>query len=224
MDDTMFMKTVQKVLLSYRSPGPCPDQFVGEIMVDRNRVSNPAGNARGSDFARRENVPPWERQDGPVVILIIESPHTAEFEGDIGPAKGKTGETIRALFGQACDLRQCLENGSYPLVLVNAIQYQCSLACPTRCYRDKVFHEVWNHGGKSDFMSRIKALYVEGDVIINACTAGSMKPRNWELVRDTLKEMNLVAARVEHPANWARRQNTAKKQGQCPKYGWRTSC
>lgn len=221
MNDNSFTAIVQTLLQAFRSPGRCPDQFVGEVFVAADAVLNP--RSLNSDFAKREDVLSWGRPDAPIVILVLESPHTDEFVGTTGPAKGDTGKNIRTLFGEVCNLRQCLGEGIYPLVLINAIQYQCSLGYATECFRDKVFAEVWNQGGKCDFQSRIKAIFREGDVIINACTAGKKTPQNRVLVENALTELDLVQlimAKVEHPANWARRRNIALKQQQNPNYGW----
>jgi hypothetical protein len=223
MNNNIFAKTVRDVLLSYQSPGSISDQFVGDVLVDRNVVTSPASNSDDSDFSIRQDIPTWKRpDDGPVVILVLESPHIDEFVDVKGPAKGVTGENIRALFGDACSgIHQWLSDGAHPLILVNAIQYQCSLGYPTKCFRDRVFSEIWKQGGKSDFTCRIQALYREGDVIINACTAGKRTPKNWRVVTDALKEVNLIHAKVEHPSNWARRKNTATKNDGSPNYGWK---
>ncbi|MDQ6965409.1 MAG: hypothetical protein Q9M23_00615, partial [Mariprofundaceae bacterium] len=62
----------------------CPDQHVGSIDdLDLNV----------NDFLQRE---PVKRLDNsPSVVLVMKSPHTDEFIGDWGPAKGKTGVQIR---------------------------------------------------------------------------------------------------------------------------------
>lgn len=221
MNDDTFMEAARVVLHAYRSPGFCPDQFVGDILVGSDNITPPRSSGHRSDFAERQGVPPWTRSDDPVVILVLESPHTDEYVDTIGPAKGKTGQNIRTFLDEACNLRHCLQDGLYPLILVNAIQYQCSLGCPTKFFRDRVFAEVWAQGGKSDFQSRINAVYREGDLIVNACTAGKRKTPNWKLVKDALEEMSLVHAKVEHPANWERRRNTALKNGYRPDYGWK---
>lgn len=221
MNDNTFMEAVRAVLRTYRSPGPCPDQYVGDVLVTSSSIAPPRSSADCSDFAERQSIPPSRRSDTPAVILVLESPHTNEYVDTTGPAKGRTGENIRMLLGEACNLRHCLHNGSYPLILVNAIQYQCSLGCSTECFRDRVFAEVWERGGKRDFQDRIEAVHREGDVIVNACTAGKRTPKNWELVKDALEEMGLVHAKVEHPANWSRRRNTALKHNRRPDYGWK---
>ena len=63
----------------------CPDQYVGNL--DELDVLS-------DDFITRKGV-----ESAPLtqcrVLLILESPHKAEFIQPIGPAKGKTGKLIR---------------------------------------------------------------------------------------------------------------------------------
>ncbi|MCP8690414.1 hypothetical protein [Marinobacterium sedimentorum] len=220
MNDIKFTEAVKTVLLKYKSPGCCPDQFVGEVIVGAGSITSPSSNNENTDFAERKNIDSWSRRGSQAVFLILESPHIDEYVGEIGPAKGVTGENIRRLFGEACSLSQYLQENTYPLVLVNAVQYQCSLGHPTKYFRDRIFAEVWKHGGKNDFQERIESMYSEGDLIINACTTGSEKIKNWELVKFALEEISLTYVKVEHPSNWARRKNIAIKSGLSPSYGW----
>jgi len=64
----------------------CPDQYVG-IINDFGQASD--------DFPERQDA--VSRPDGiPCLIIILESPHTDEFVGNVGPAKGTTGRLIRS--------------------------------------------------------------------------------------------------------------------------------
>jgi len=75
MNDDTFMASAHDVLLAYQSPGSCPDQFVGEVLVDRGGLTNPPSNSDYSDFATRLDITAWRRTERPVVILVLESPH-----------------------------------------------------------------------------------------------------------------------------------------------------
>ena len=101
------------------------------------------------------------------MILILESPHKDEFKGEPGPARGATGHAISSQLMNVIGLRQFSD---YGLILMNAIQYQCSLGKPTAKHRDTVFRRVWGSGGAEDFKDRLKTTYRPGDVIVNCCT------------------------------------------------------
>ena len=94
--------------VSNYSVNRCPDQYVGT-------VSKLMGIRR----------PAMARLKIPGVLLILESPHIDEFKGELGPAKGKTGKNIKQYFNTVDGLKRI--NGIRPVVLINAIQYQCSL-------------------------------------------------------------------------------------------------
>lgn len=136
----------------------CPDQFVGVISEIERR----------GDFTCR--VPTSERPAKlPCVLLILESPHTSEFDSSPGPAKGSTGRNIVRYLRQVPGLR---DKGDFGLLLVNAVQFQCSLGRPTSEVRDVVFFDTWTSGGRADFETRFRRLYRRGDCVVNCCTRG----------------------------------------------------
>ncbi len=170
----------------------CPDQFVG--LVHEMVPMHP--------FVKR--VAARQRPDQACVLMVLESPHTDEFVGEPGPAKGATGEMIRQYLLTVLGLTNIQNHG---LLLVNAIQHQCSLGASTNVYRDRIFRAVWSNGGESDFRTRIVSLFRPGDVLVNCCTKGNdfevFGPlRN--LVETALQESipNAESMRRTHPASW----------------------
>lgn len=136
----------------------CPDQYLGPLseILDQN--------------AFPQRLPAVLRPQGPCIVMVLESPHVAEFIGDPGPAKGFTGEMIRQ------HLRQALPSvhlETYGLVIVNAIQYQCSLGASTELFRDRVFRAIWRSEGRQDFVQRITRVYRPADIVLNCCTKGN---------------------------------------------------
>lgn len=169
----------------------CPDQYVGLI----------ADNKANGALLRRQ--PASMRSTDRAVLLVLESPHTKEFEGDLGPARGPTGANIARFIEEVPGLADV---GRLPLLLVNAVQYQCSLGKKTIRYRDRVFRAVWENGGREDFASRIRAIYRTGDLVVCSCTKGAMTGRD-ELRRlvygalcDALPAA--IVLRRSHPAKW----------------------
>lgn len=164
----------------------CPDQYVGIV---RNV----------QDGFHRQNVrcrPPDRRY----VILILESPHKAEYARELGPAQGNTGTLIRRHVANLECFQHCQDFG---LILMNAIQYQCSLGCSPSSFRDVVFRNVWRNGGSECFVERLRSYLRDNDVVANCCTKGSV-PELRTLVQSTLAEnfRHLAVKRRTHPSSW----------------------
>jgi hypothetical protein len=172
----------------------CPDQFVGVISEIE----------RQEEFTDR--YPASKRPPNlPCVLLVLESPHKAEFDADPEPAKGGTGRNIVRYFRHIPGLD---DKGDFGLLLVNAVQFQCSLGKSTSLCRDAVFSDVWESGGEAFFASRIRELYRDGDVVVNCCTRGKTSNPTKQL--RTLVQRALVAQlqdrttvlRLNHPSFW----------------------
>lgn len=175
----------------------CHDQYVGKI-------SN--FHSDQDDFLVR--IPVVERPNRlNCLIMILESPHIKEFLGDVGPAKGKTGSQIRKWIGDVEDLSQFC---GYGLILVNAIQYQCSLGMLPECFRDDVFRAVWSEWGENKFITRLNEYYQDGDVVVNCCTKGKdNKNELRRMVHQTIEEANLNCTLLgrTHPSSWYKESN-----------------
>ena len=161
-------------------------------------------------------------KDRPCVVLVLESPHKREFtaqDGRVGPALGPTGnriqrylETILRQSGLWSQVQRC--SG---LVLVNSIQFQCSLGQATRLHRDRVFREVWRRAGWADCVERLRAGRVAGDLVLNACTRGQGIPLCDQVEHAVLEVIKARQSpsgepnglRLYHPFNW---MNEARRQ------------
>lgn len=170
----------------------CPDTYVG-LVSDLRSAS--------ADFPTRQES--TTRPAAPCVALILESPHDKEFKGAPGPAKGATGAQIRR---HLAHLLQG-EASSFGLLLVNAVQHQCSLGLPPRKYRDVVFSSAWAEFGRDDFMARLGATVRPGDFVVNACTRGTARGNSTELRR--LVEAAIIESlgrpsdqKLPHPVSW----------------------
>jgi hypothetical protein len=223
----MFEEIATRFVPMFREFRRCDDQFVGTVEVIDN--STRLLDCRGTDFSTRISLGDWDRPEGPIIILILESPHTSEYKGPTprpaaGDDSGDTGRALRTLLHEACPMHERLPNGRYPLVLLNAVQYQCSLGVKTTLYRDKVFLKCWDAFGRKDFESRLRSLHREDDVVMNCCTAaGPEKSRLREIVEASIcRLVGRSTFRIEHPANWTLRHNAAIKKKERPNYGWRS--
>lgn len=97
----------------------------------------------------------------------------------------------------------------FDLILVNAVQYQCSLGTQPldKTIRDKVFDDFLSLGAASeDFKERLSKAYRSdhNDVILNCCTGGKRKNALRQKVTRTIKEWNknLELFRGCHPSSW----------------------
>lgn len=170
----------------------CPDLYVGTL----------AEIIGHSTFPFR--LPVSQRPEAPSLILVLESPHIEEFVDVPGPAKGFTGEMIRKYLPDAFELKG---RDGYGLILLNAIQYQCSLGSNTVVYRDRVFRAVWAQGGKENFQARFQAIFKPGDQVMNCCTKGNdfeINPPLRALVEVAIRQVNpeLQTIKRLHPAAW----------------------
>ena len=179
----------------------CPDQCLGRI-----------GDAiNSSEFPVRSPIA--NRSDRAALLMVLESPHKAEFSGEPGPAKGFTGKMIRGHLQESLNL-ECIQG--MDLLLINAIQYQCSLGSPTDVYRDKIFRAAWSDGGMADFIGRVAAAWRPSDVIVNCCTKGSDSEVHEPLrllVETALRRAlpQISPMRRMHPASWRDKDNIAKE-------------
>jgi hypothetical protein len=133
--------------------------------------------------------------------------------GEPGPAKGFTGEMIKQHLGTVLGLPN-IEN--YGLILVNAIQHQCSLGSNTTVYRDRIFRAVWSNGGAENFQNRIVSIFQVGDLIVNCCTKGNdfeLYGPLRNLVEVALKASipNTESVRRTHPSSWFEAKQRGKE-------------
>lgn len=170
----------------------CPDQFVGKICnFEKDH----------SDFITRQAAA-CRPKGVECLLLVLESPHIEEFKAEEpGPAKGKTGGLIRKWIRDVVD-REYYNRG---VILINAIQRQCSLGLPTCKYRDKMFEALWSQYGEKAFVKRLIQSWQDGDVIMNCCTKGTQSPELRQLVQATIRKTNVCTKpplRRTHPASW----------------------
>lgn len=112
-------------------------------------------------------------------MIILESPHVNEYDpitkAAIGPAMGKTGCNFEKYFDtiiKNSKIYNSICNSYYDIVLINSVQYQCSLGLPLSKYsklRNTNWISCFNGGNLStDLENRLTAL--NPSFIINLCT------------------------------------------------------
>ncbi len=223
-----FLKIARERLPLFSEGRLCPDQFVGEILINNGLTANPESNELKTDFLVRQPIPEYLRPSTPSILLVLESPHTTEYAGcHPRPAAGngysETGRAIREIFCEAIHLHKSQPNGRYPLFIINAIQFQCSLG-NIKKHRDAIFRKCWTEFAQENFRSRFLSIYKHGDITINACTAGK-KPKVdevkiRELIKIEIEKITSTSFEVQHPASWRRIRNTAIKRCLPPSFRW----
>ena len=116
------------------------------------------------------------------IVIVTESPHVEEFNNvnivdftsatsvNSRPVNGVTGQNImNHLLGLLKQESITLAPGRYPVIVINAIQEQCSLGVDTKCYRTKNFIAYWP-SKKNILISRLSNL--NPILVINSCTVG----------------------------------------------------
>ena len=171
---------------SFYNATRCPDKYVGRVKEVKNKKRFSA-NIDADEHKTPKSVSR--------VILLLESPHIKEFisEGSPKPACGYTGSRIRncwsSVFGDAYD--------GHELVIMNAIQYQCSLGFSPlqKELRDQVFLSMFKGDVVKDLIDRIQSYKRSGDVLFSALTVG---------VKESVVKVvsKYIDAEVTHPASW----------------------
>lgn len=124
------------------------------------------------------------------IIIVTESPHIDEFNNvkiidlvlgtpvDARPVNGLTGANIMTYLGGLLKSEGLyFDDGNYPIIVINAIQEQCSLGVDTKIYRTENFITSWENKRVilSNRLSSINPI-----LTINACTAGDFYIKDGE--------------------------------------------
>ena len=158
-------------------------------------------------------------EDIPTIVVVLESPHKDEFNNQNfpngNPALGKTGKMLQEHFKAI--LRKNISElpNNYRVILMNSIQFQCSLGEVPKKYRDYMWLSLWfgtNNLFKNDFIRRLNSY--NPSYIFNFCTIGNhikkeyiknqwMTSRTWEkllfaqlLVHQYLKILFLLKTHI----------------------------
>ena len=153
------------------------------------------------------------------IVIILESPHKDEFDPitlmALGPAMGNTGRNLVKHFDsliQNSSIYNYLTGAPHDIVLVNAIQYQCSLgnnlsgkgSYQNKKQRDKNWLACFNAVNSNDLLNRIDA--IKPFAIINLCTFGLF---NLQLHLDRTVRQYIQTTQPQtlytigkHPSSW----------------------
>jgi hypothetical protein len=160
------------------------DEFIGELIFDP--IIGQWSFVFRIDYINKFSTP--DKSVNNTVAIVLESPHIHEFSDvdldtnderrvnsrPLNNPNSRNG--LKRMLNSTSFANQFSsrlnKNRKYDVVLVNAIQYQCSLGEDTSKYRDDVFILNWIDL-QNDFVERIKR--INPALIINCCTKGSWK-------------------------------------------------
>lgn len=187
----------------------CPDIYAGEGEIINGNVNvNTTWFDYASRLANRDSLSCNRNQHYKTIVIILESPHANEYKNScfINPALWTTGEKLQNYFEKLIK-KLDLNSGQYRIILMESIQYQCSLGIQPldENIRDLVFSEIWNLKEiKEDFSNRLFSYHP--DIILNLCTKGKNKKELRELVQDFInslyKNKKVKLYRGGHPSGW----------------------
>ena len=168
----------------------CPDQHVAEIEFDPNRgkfclTQQIITTTNFTGFRRAEFNNNFTPTNDSVMILVLESPHKDEYDHThkaLGPAYGETGDNINTYLADILNvaiLNSVLNNQcsltKYDLILVNAVQHQCSFGANPLLFRDAMFLYYWEKEYyRKDFSKRLTKVISKYNscIVVNCCTQG----------------------------------------------------
>ena len=167
----------------------CPDQHAAEIKFDPNSgkfsFTQKITTANYAGMQRKEVNNNFTPTNKAAIILVLESPHKDEYDHNhhaLGPAHGETGDSINACLTKILNvailnsvLNKPCTFTKYDLLLVNAVQHQCSLGANPRLYRDAMFLYYWEKECyRKNFFKRLTKTIKKYNscIVINCCTQG----------------------------------------------------
>lgn len=190
--------------------GASPDQMIGCIRNGQFNLCNSRINLNYNNnlLVNYQNI-----SNRPIILIILESPHISEFNNNIPIGSMMNKKTIQKfnnklmyLLQRSCIYNQILKN-NYNVVIMNSVQYQCSLGAhlnnsTNKEIRDKNWVTCYTKNCKYDLKERIKL--VNPKIVINLCTKGF---KNLQMILDRdlfdfCKKHNITYTYGSHPTTW----------------------
>lgn len=192
----------------------CGDQFVGlvGIVCQKGLKDFPKDSIDWISGTPYKPKSPNRR-----LILVLESPHIEEFWVDVngllrakGPAKGNRGIAIRSYLTRIMD-----DVGDCELILLNAIQFRCSLGRDlnrknfvgrkNRRLKNLIIDELIRQDEFADNLEdRIRLVYRQDrdDIVMNVASMNTVA--SCCVSRIIAKVTGCCACGIGHPTGWSR--------------------
>ncbi|MBV4428302.1 hypothetical protein [Clostridium tyrobutyricum] len=163
----------------------CSDEVIGLITIKNGSSIFVKRSDYSSVFLKPKDFTEYYKSDNmnfDFICIILESPHKDEYNiiNDLKSydgesmvyrlANGITGRNIEEYINKVITNETDIEDGIYGLLIMNAIQYQCSQGINTKFYRDRFWIYYWLHCGKKYFIERLRKYSPK--YILNCVTLG----------------------------------------------------
>lgn len=171
------MKIDKALIDIVEAKGKCGDNFIGTIRKNQNhRIEENLhfSKEKRMTFAHKNDLSSTTLKKTKNIVIVLESPHKEEFrdQHNILPALGTTGRNLQRQFEKIFDEDLAIDlDQEYSVILVNAIQYQCSNGDGMKDHRERtneVWTYFWKNAGEESFIQRVTSYHPE--IIINGCT------------------------------------------------------
>lgn len=166
----------------------CEDEIFGVLSVAEGHYNVRRMQEHQTKFWPVEAYLSKKEKCNRPLVIVIESPHIKEFEGvniknavtnetvNARPANGTTGyNLLRQLALLLKKIPVNISDGNYPVLIINAIQLQCSRGVDTLIHRTRDFIHYWP-SYQSSLIDRLSVLAPL--LVINACTKGDFYIKN----------------------------------------------
>lgn len=219
----MAVDGIEEILNMIPDAG-CKDQYVGhmsEIMAE----------CSAEGFSNRKYLEElWEdRKRFPRgVVIVLESPNKAEFRKvdnkyeSRGPARYCTGCRFREYWPRISAGKFGAAWNDYAIFLINAVQYQCSLAGAGRLVPDGVKGEVFCQCMAQEAFQDSLRLRIEGVkelcseiILVNACTRDCKGDGYKAVSKILLSNKGLRVFGTTHPSGWQCPRNRVIQELNC---------
>lgn len=184
------IKAIYRKLLDKHELSLCVQLYANRLNVEKMETArcgdcavgfySKAVDPNGQDYRmyldKKERIEYLSRQKSEigftrVIAVVLESPHIAEYKNEIiSPAMGTTGYKLKKhLQDLLCKI--VTDDDIYKVILMNSVQYQCSLGKDPRLYRDNMWLKLWyNERLRDNFILRLQKY--KPDIVLNLCTSG----------------------------------------------------
>ena len=170
---------------------------------------------------------------GAPLIFVLECPHEKEFlnhslkifKSDLEvfsrPANGRTKKYFDAYVEEVLlNLSVPLDSKPHPVIIMNAVRFQCSLGKPIKNCRSLYFEKFFD-GNMFEFSKKMlyyRIKQIQPWIVINATTRGNLTPKGlapkYEIrahVDDFLTSKRVPFIKAFHPNSWRNYRNRQKR-------------
>lgn len=168
----------------------CKDEVIAVVEVRETSISIRRTKEYETKFVGLETFHEYKNKCKEPIVIVTESPHVEEFNvfgvNDLTtnklvssrPVNGTTGENIMScLVTLLNNSMLSFPDGDYPVIVVNALQEQCSEGEDPKRHRTKNFIKLWE-SRKHFLVERLGSL--EPCIVLSSCTVGDFFLENGE--------------------------------------------